>query len=380
MSLASQDGVGHSITSRAEGLVAKSESAFGETVFTVSPADYRALCERLYAAGFDYPRCLSGADMEYGLRVTLHLTRLASGDKAVVRTDVTYEHPRLPSVSDLWGGVEWHEREAYDLVGISFDGHPDHRRILLEDDWTIHPLQRRFNSKGYLMPDWAPKPFPQPAPWENPPPAVEAAPAAAAPVAAPAAAAATGHAAPETAAPAAAVPAEGGERARKPPKRWEPKPKAEGETPVATAQTVDPGTPSPAVGEVRGSTGQTGAPPVDPDRAERRDTAVSQQSGQEGTTLPSADPAQIGERAAPIPDVTTDYSAGRGVQAGAEAPLTTSEPITAQSGVTPLDEPKPAAAEADGERPRKQFKRWEPKKAAGETPSGDAAKTEEEKQ
>ncbi|HET6398376.1 MAG TPA: hypothetical protein VFH47_02345, partial [Candidatus Thermoplasmatota archaeon] len=245
----------------------------------------------------------------------------------------------------------------------------DHRRILLEDDWTIHPLQRRFNTKGYLMPDWAPKPFPSPAPWEIAP-AEAAAPAVAAP--APAAAAGTGHAAPASAAPAAAA-AEGAapaaEGQRKPPKRWEPKPKAEGETPAATAQHVDPGTPSPAVGPVRGSTGQTGAPPADPGHTERHDGPVSQAVGAAGTDLPSADPAQVGEASASNPDVTTDYSAGQGVAAGAEAPLTTGEPITAQSGVTPLDEAKPdlPPAEHTGdeqreERPRKQFKRWEPKK------------------
>ncbi|MFA9218262.1 MAG: NADH-quinone oxidoreductase subunit C, partial [Sphingomonadaceae bacterium] len=141
-----------------------------EVEFDVAPKDYRALCERVFAAGFDYPRCLSGSDMEYGFRVTLHLQQMQSGRKITIRTDLPYEEghiAHIPTVCDLWGGVEWHEREAFDLVGIYFTGHPDHRRILLEDEWTIHPLQRKYSTRGYEIPTWASKPFPSPSPSED---------------------------------------------------------------------------------------------------------------------------------------------------------------------------------------------------------------------
>jgi NADH-quinone oxidoreductase subunit C len=177
-------------------LKARAETALDETVLTVAPEDYRALCERLHLAGFDFPRCLSGTDMDWGLGVTLHLQSLETKQKVAVRTYVSYDHPRVVSVSDLWGGVEWHEREAYDLVGIHFDGHPDLRRILTEDHWTIHPLQRRYDTRGYLMSDWHAKSWPSPAPWED---GFTAFAVAAAPAA---------HAAPAKAAPAAPKPAE----------------------------------------------------------------------------------------------------------------------------------------------------------------------------
>ena len=56
----------------------------------------------------------------------------------------------VPTVSHVWPTAAWHEREAFDLVGIKFEGHPDLRRILLEDEWDGHPLR-----KDYVMPsEW----------------------------------------------------------------------------------------------------------------------------------------------------------------------------------------------------------------------------------
>lgn len=50
----------------------------------------------------------------------------------------------IPSVTDLWGGADWFERELYDMFGIRFEGHPDMKRILMPDDWVGHPLRRDY--------------------------------------------------------------------------------------------------------------------------------------------------------------------------------------------------------------------------------------------
>ncbi len=160
------------VTGLISGLKARAELALDTTQITVAAEDYRELCERLYKAGFDFPSSMTGTDFEWGLGVALHLQQLESKRKVVVRTFCAYDKPHLPTVSDLWGGVDWHEREAYDLVGIVFDGHHDSvdghpRRILLEDHWTIHPLQRKYNTRGYVIPQWTAKPWPTPAPWEE---------------------------------------------------------------------------------------------------------------------------------------------------------------------------------------------------------------------
>ena len=148
----------------------KKERLFDEDVYTVHPDDYRALCEQLKQEGYDFPRSVSGIDMGYGLRVTLHLTRMRDLAKVAVRTDVPYKNPVVASVTDLWPGVEWYEREAYDMLGIRFRGHPDLRRLLLEDEWELHPLLKRYDTGGYPIPGWEPAPWPDPEPWAPPPP------------------------------------------------------------------------------------------------------------------------------------------------------------------------------------------------------------------
>lgn len=50
----------------------------------------------------------------------------------------------LSSVTDIWEGADWYERELYDLFGVHFEGHPDMKRILMPDDWVGHPLQRDY--------------------------------------------------------------------------------------------------------------------------------------------------------------------------------------------------------------------------------------------
>jgi len=69
------------------------------------------------------------------------------GHKYSLFTRVPRDVASVPTVSGVWPTAAWHEREAWDLVGISFKGHPDLRRILLEDGWEGHPLR-----KDYVMP------------------------------------------------------------------------------------------------------------------------------------------------------------------------------------------------------------------------------------
>jgi NADH-quinone oxidoreductase subunit C len=71
------------------------------------------------------------------------------GDGAVasrlrLKVRVAGEDPRLPTLSGVWAAANWAEREAFDLYGIQFDGHPDLRRILLPDDWDGYPMRKDY--------------------------------------------------------------------------------------------------------------------------------------------------------------------------------------------------------------------------------------------
>ena len=68
--------------------------------------------------------------------------------KFTLRVRVPREVAAVPTVSEIWSTAAWHEREAWDLVGIRFEGHKDLRRMLLEEGWEGHPLR-----KDYQMPD-----------------------------------------------------------------------------------------------------------------------------------------------------------------------------------------------------------------------------------
>ena len=70
------------------------------------------------------------------------------GHKFALFVRVPRNAPDVPTVSGVWPTGAWHEREAYDLVGVNFTGHPDLRRILLEDSWEGHPLRKDYQMPG----------------------------------------------------------------------------------------------------------------------------------------------------------------------------------------------------------------------------------------
>ncbi|MFN3306044.1 MAG: NADH-quinone oxidoreductase subunit C [Candidatus Kapaibacteriota bacterium] len=93
---------------------------------------------------FDYLMCLSGVDFPDTLQVVYHLYSLNKRHKIILKVTVPKENPKVPSVERIWRSADWHEREAYDLFGIIFEGHHNLIRILLPYDWEGYPLRKDY--------------------------------------------------------------------------------------------------------------------------------------------------------------------------------------------------------------------------------------------
>ncbi len=101
---------------------------------------------------FDYLTDLCGMDYlgkkEKRFEVVYHLYSISQRHRIRLKAEVAEDDPKIDSVTPLWVGANWHEREAFDMYGIVFSGHPDLRRILLPEDWEGHPLRKDYPVKG----------------------------------------------------------------------------------------------------------------------------------------------------------------------------------------------------------------------------------------
>ncbi len=101
--------------------------------------------------GVDYSAYGNGAYEGPRYAAVYHLISLAHNTRLRVRTFAPDdEFPVLPSVIDLWPSVNWYEREAFDLFGIMFAGHPDLRRILTDYGFVGHPFRKDFPVSGHV--------------------------------------------------------------------------------------------------------------------------------------------------------------------------------------------------------------------------------------
>jgi len=118
----------------------------------IDAADLRPIAEFMLRdprLKLDWLQNLSGVDYvaDDKMCVVYDLWSFDLGHIFAVKAYCRRSDPHVPSVADLWPAADWHEREAYDMFGIVFDGHPDLRRILCADDWEGFPLR-----KDYIFP------------------------------------------------------------------------------------------------------------------------------------------------------------------------------------------------------------------------------------
>jgi NADH-quinone oxidoreductase subunit C len=162
------------MTTRLENLEAALPAAFGEALkslvvdrgeitIVVAPEQLRDVMTGLRdraelrfeslidVCGVDYSAFGDGAWDGARFAAVYHLLSLAHNRRLRVRTFATDEgFPVVPSVQDIWPAANWFEREAFDLYGIVFDGHPDLRRLLTDYGFVGHPFRKDFPLSGHV--------------------------------------------------------------------------------------------------------------------------------------------------------------------------------------------------------------------------------------
>ncbi len=121
--------------------------AFGVPVFDVPPERWATTLEAAREAGLSYFDWLSAVDeLEEGFSVVAHVADLGQHPvlHLLVRTRIPRDNPRIASVTGVYRGAAWHERETHEMFGIEFDGHPNLAPLLLPDGFEGHPLRKEF--------------------------------------------------------------------------------------------------------------------------------------------------------------------------------------------------------------------------------------------
>ena len=129
-----------------------------ETEIRIGPGDVTQVITALHDEPdlrFEFLADLAGVDTGEVMQVVYHLWSITTADwLRVIADGLSRDDPRVPSVTFMWKGAEWMEREAYDMFGITFEGNRDLRRIYLPPDYQSFPLRKDF----YLADDAARSP------------------------------------------------------------------------------------------------------------------------------------------------------------------------------------------------------------------------------
>ena len=124
------------------------EESHGQDVARVPAEDWFAFAQAAKDAGFALLVDVTAVDWmrsrDERFQVVANLLSLEPPTRLRMTTSTGREDPTVASLTPLWPGASFPEREVYDMFGISFDGHPDLTRILMPDDWEGHPLRKDF--------------------------------------------------------------------------------------------------------------------------------------------------------------------------------------------------------------------------------------------
>ena len=129
--------------------------ARGEVTVVLPRELLRGASERLrdhHGLQFNLLSDISAVDLfpvEPRFELNYHVVSIPRRAKLRLRVRLPGDNSAVESVTSVWPGADWMEREVFDLFGIRFEGHPDLRRILMPEDWEGHPLRKDYPVEGY---------------------------------------------------------------------------------------------------------------------------------------------------------------------------------------------------------------------------------------
>jgi NADH-quinone oxidoreductase subunit C len=124
----------------------------GELTLTIAPEEIRAAAGTVQAAGYNAFEDVTAVDWFPALprfQLSYHIVSHRLKERIRLRVLLDGDSPSIESITAVWPGANFYEREVFDLFGIRFAGHPNLRRIMMPDDWQGHPLRKDYPVEGY---------------------------------------------------------------------------------------------------------------------------------------------------------------------------------------------------------------------------------------
>ena len=124
----------------------------GELTLTIAPELICQACATVQSAGYNFFEDVTAVDWfpsEPRFQVSYHILSHTYKERIRLRAMLDGTEPAIESITSVWPGANYYEREIFDLFGIRFEGHPNLRRIMMPEDWVGHPLRKDYPVEGY---------------------------------------------------------------------------------------------------------------------------------------------------------------------------------------------------------------------------------------
>jgi NADH-quinone oxidoreductase subunit C len=123
----------------------------GETTFFIKPDSVEKICRTLKDDGYVMLNDITAVHPDSGadyFHVVYHIYSMSANSRIRLKARVPKSDPKVPTVTTIWKGANWYERETWDMFGIVFEGHPNLERILTPEGFQGHPLRKDYPLRG----------------------------------------------------------------------------------------------------------------------------------------------------------------------------------------------------------------------------------------